>query len=162
MCLARGHANSVISAGSWGRHRGCQAVESRVFCCRCPVRARAFRGRPPETGTARHPIGPACRQVVQLAARWWSPPAAFAPERGEGCIGAQSAARSGDGGAVRAGGVAGPGGACAPATREAAVNTHESKNASFIPMEGKRPTLAEVPQDANGAGAYPPGLPNKE
>ena len=74
MCLARGPANSVISAGSWGRHRGCQAVESRVSCCRCPVRARAFRGRPPEAGTARHPIGPACRQVVQFAARWWSPP----------------------------------------------------------------------------------------
>ena len=80
------------------------------------------------------------------------------PERGEGCIGAQLAARSGDGGAVRAGGVAGPGGACALATLEAAVNTHESKNARFIPMEGKRPALAEVPQDANGAGAYPPGL----
>ena len=90
------------------------------------------------------------------------PSGAFAPERGEGCIGAQSAARSGDGGAVRAGGVAGPGGACAPATLEAAVNTHESKNARFIPMEGKRPALVEVPQDANGAGAYPPGLPNKE
>jgi hypothetical protein len=49
-------------------------VESRVSCCRRPVWARAFRGRPPEAGTARHPSGPACRQVVQLAARWWSPP----------------------------------------------------------------------------------------
>ena len=164
MCLARGPANSVISAGSWGRHRGCQAVESRVSCCRCPVWARAFRDRPPggggghSTPSERASLSPSgsvrCPMVV--------PSGAFAPERGEGCIGAQSAARSGDGGAVRAGGVAGPGGACAPATLEAAVNTHESKNARFIPMEGKRPALAEVPQDANGAGAYPPGLPKKE
>ena len=62
------------------------------------------------------------------------PSGAAVPECGAGCIGAQLAARSGDGGAVRAGGVVGPGGACAPATLEAAVNTHERSSARFIPM----------------------------
>ena len=79
------------------------------------------------------------------------------PERGEDCTGAQLAARSGDGGAVRAGGVKGPGGACALATLEAAVNTHESKNARFIPMGRKRPALAEVPQQTE-PDHIPPGL----
>jgi hypothetical protein len=74
------------------------------------------------------------------------PSGAAVPECGEGCIGAQLAARSGDGGAVRAGGFVGPGGACAPATLETAVNTHERRSARFIPMMGKRPALAEVPQ----------------
>ena len=68
------------------------------------------------------------------------------PECGEGCIGAQLAARSGDGGAVRAGGAVGPGGACAPAPPETAVNIHERRSARFIPMVGKRPARAEVPQ----------------
>jgi hypothetical protein len=86
------------------------------------------------------------------------PSRAVVPERGEVvCIGAQLAARSGDGGAVRAGGVEGPGGACALATLVAAVNTHESKNARFVPMGRKRPALAVVPQDANGTEHIPPG-----
>ena len=99
----------------------------------------------------------------QLVAKWFSSLPGGGPLRSSragtrrGLHRGAMAARSGDGGAVRAGGVAGPGGACALATLEAAVNTHESKNARFIPMEGKRPALAEVPQDANGAGAYSAG-----
>jgi hypothetical protein len=74
------------------------------------------------------------------------PSGAFSPGFGNGCIGAQSAARCGDGGAVWAGGVVGPGGACAAATSATAINTHERRSARFIAMQGKRPALAEVPQ----------------
>ena len=65
--------NGAISAELSGRRRGCRAVESRVSC-RCPALARAFRGRPPEAGTARHRSGPVCRQAVRPAARWSFPP----------------------------------------------------------------------------------------
>jgi hypothetical protein len=61
------------------------------------------------------------------------------------CVGAQPLARSGAGGAVRAGGVAGAGGACALATPDAANSTHESNSECFICMVGKRPVCAEVP-----------------
>jgi hypothetical protein len=53
-----------------------------------------------------------------------------------------AAARSGDGGAVRAGGVAGPGGACAPAISATTIRAHEIRRARFIAMRGKRPALA--------------------
>jgi hypothetical protein len=56
------------------------------------------------------------------------------------------AARSGDGGAVCAGGVAGPGGAWAPATSVSAINTHERRRARCIAMRRKRPSRALVPQ----------------
>ena len=74
------------------------------------------------------------------------PSGTFSPVFGLGCIGAQSAARCGDGGAVGAGGVVGPGGACAAATSTASIITHERSRARFIAMQGKRPALAEVPQ----------------
>jgi hypothetical protein len=51
-----------------------------------------------------------------------------------GCIGAQFTADGGDGGAVWAGGVAGPGGACADAPPEAAITIHDRKIVRFIPM----------------------------
>jgi hypothetical protein len=50
------------------------------------------------------------------------PSGATVPRGGTGCIGAQSLARTGAGGAVWAGGVAGMGGACAPAVPEAAIS----------------------------------------
>ena len=74
------------------------------------------------------------------------PSGAAVPDRGARGIGAQSAARSRDGGAVWAGGVVGAGGACAPAALEAAVNTHERRSARFIFMSGKRPVRADVPR----------------
>ena len=73
------------------------------------------------------------------------PSVAAVPDCGARCIEAQSAARSGDGGAVWAGGVVGAGGACAPATLEAAINTHERRSARFKLMSGKQPVGAEVP-----------------
>jgi hypothetical protein len=82
------------------------------------------------------------------SARWpvVVPSGTAVPECGAGRIGAQSAARSGDGGAVRAGGVVGPGGAWAPATSAAAIITHERNSARFKSMQGKRPAPAEVPR----------------
>jgi hypothetical protein len=68
------------------------------------------------------------------------------PERGGVSIGAQFATRDGDGGAVWAGGVTEPGGAWASATPEAAINRHDSNNARFIPMPGKRFAAGEVPR----------------
>jgi hypothetical protein len=73
------------------------------------------------------------------------PSGATVPRGGTGCIGAQSLARAIDGGAVRAGGVAGEGGDCAPATPDAAVSTHERKSVCLICMQGKRPARAGVP-----------------
>jgi len=67
------------------------------------------------------------------------------PRGGTGCIGAQSFARAGAGGAVWAGGVAGAGGACALAVPDAAISMHERKSVWFILMQGKRPARAEVP-----------------
>jgi hypothetical protein len=64
------------------------------------------------------------------------PSGAAVPECGAGCIGAQLTARSGDGGAVLAGGVVGPGGACAPATSAAIIMTHEIRSARFIAIQG--------------------------
>ena len=59
------------------------------------------------------------------------------PVCGAGCIGVQlAAAREGDGGAVWAGGVVGPGGACAPATSAATTITQEIRRARFIAMQG--------------------------
>ena len=65
------------------------------------------------------------------------------PWGGTGCIGVQPWA--GAGGAVWAGGVAGTGGACALATSDAAISTHDKKNAYFI-MPGERRARAEVPR----------------
>jgi len=79
---------------------------------------------------------------LSASARWpVVPPGGTVP----GCdgIGAQFAARSGDGGAVCAGGVAGDGGACAPATPETAISTPESRSEDFIRMPGKRPAGAK-------------------
>jgi hypothetical protein len=66
-------------------------------------------------------------------------------EPGAGCIGAQLAADGGDGGAVWAGGVTGPGGACAEAPPQTAITVHDRKIARFIPMPGKRLMVADVP-----------------
>jgi hypothetical protein len=74
------------------------------------------------------------------------PSGTAAPECGAGCIGAQLVAREGDGGAVWAGGVTGPGGACAEASPEAAIKIQESKNARFIPMQEKRLMATDVPR----------------
>jgi hypothetical protein len=60
-------------------------------------------------------------------------------------MGAQLAVREADGGAVGAGGVTGPGGACAPATPETAIRIHDRNSARLIAMQGKRPAAAEVP-----------------
>jgi len=56
-------------------------------------------------------------------------------EFGAGCIGAQLAAREADGGAVGAGGVTGPGGACATAMLAATITTHDRKSERFIAMQ---------------------------
>src|SRR5438034_6871889 len=91
------------------------------------------------SGSARWPV---------VVPSWVFPSGTVAPEFGAGCIGAQlaAAARSGDGGAVRAGGVVGPGGACAPATSATTIRAHEIRRARFIAIQGKRPALGEVPQ----------------
>src|SRR6185437_553363 len=49
-------------------------------------------------------------------------------------VGAQPVARSGDDGAVCAGGVAGTGGACAAAAPDTAISAHDRKSAGFIVM----------------------------
>ena len=69
--------------------------------------------------------------------------AVFEPDAG--CIGAQLALGGGVGGAVWAGGVTGPGGACAEAPPEAAITIHDRKIVRFIPMHGKRRITADVP-----------------
>jgi hypothetical protein len=61
-------------------------------------------------------------------------------------VGAQPAARSGERGAVWAGGVVGDGGAWAEVTPDAAITIQESNSAGFIVMPGKRPARAEVPR----------------
>jgi len=66
--------------------------------------------------------------------------------RGIDWVGAQPTARSGEGGAVWAGGVVGDGGAWACVTPDAAITTQESKSAGFIVMPGKRLARAEVPR----------------
>jgi len=70
------------------------------------------------------------------SARWpvVVPSGTAVPECGAGCIGAQLAVRSGDGGAVRAGGVVGLGGACAAAMLAVVAHTHEIRRARFIAM----------------------------
>jgi len=64
------------------------------------------------------------------SARWpvVVPSGATVPRCGTGCVGAHSLARATAGGAVWGGGVAGAGGACALATPDAAISTHERKN----------------------------------
>jgi hypothetical protein len=81
------------------------------------------------------------------SARWpvVVPSGATVPRGGAGCIGEQSLARTGAGGAVWAGGVAGVGGACALATPDAASNTHARKSRGFFLMPGERSAGAEVP-----------------
>jgi hypothetical protein len=68
------------------------------------------------------------------SARWpvVVPSGVTVPRCGAGCIGAQSFARAGAGGAVWAGGVAGVGGACALATPDAAISTQERRSECFI------------------------------
>jgi hypothetical protein len=65
------------------------------------------------------------------------PSGAAAPGCVGRCIGAQSAARLGAGGAVWAGGVVGAGGACAKATPEIAIRTPERKSVCFS-IQGNR------------------------
>jgi hypothetical protein len=62
-----------------------------------------------------------------------------------GGIGAQSVARAGAGGAVCAGGVAGDGGAWAPATPEHAISTPESSSEDFIRIRENGPRARKVP-----------------
>jgi hypothetical protein len=71
------------------------------------------------------------------SARWpvVVPSGETVPRGGTGCIGAQSFARAGAGGAVWAGGVAGAGGACALAVPDAAISMHERKSECFIVMQ---------------------------
>src|SRR5579863_4504011 len=66
------------------------------------------------------------------------------------CVGEQPVASPGAAGAVRAGGVAGVGGACALATPETASSTHDSNKEVFICMQGKRPARTDVPPKASG------------
>src|SRR5271156_4932613 len=73
------------------------------------------------------------------------PSGATVPRGGTGRIGMQSPERRGAGGAVCAGGVAGPGGACALATPDAAIRMHERRAVYLIRMPGKRLPGAEVP-----------------
>jgi hypothetical protein len=73
------------------------------------------------------------------------PSGAMVPRGGAGCIGVQLAARPGAGGAVWAGGVAGTGGACAPAGPETVARAQATKRECFIRMQGKRPARADVP-----------------
>ena len=108
----------LISAGRWGRRRDCRAAGSPVYCP-YPGPARAFPGRRRKAGTERRWISPVCRRATRCSGRWWCLRASV-PRCGTGCIGAQSLARGAAGGAVCAGGVAGAGGACAPAMPEAA------------------------------------------
>jgi hypothetical protein len=71
------------------------------------------------------------------SARWpvVVPSGETVPCGGTRCIGAQSFARAGAGGAVWAGGVAGAGGACALAVPDAAISMHERKSECFIVMQ---------------------------
>jgi hypothetical protein len=71
----------------------------------------------------------------------------IAPCRGADGIGAHSLACAGDGGAVCAGGVAGNGGAWAPAAPDTAVITQHKKSERFVPMQGKRRAGVEVPRE---------------
>src|SRR6266480_3172388 len=66
------------------------------------------------------------------------PSGAIVPFCGTGWVGAQLAATAGAGGAICAGGVAGDGGACALAMREAAINAHERSQTDFILMKRER------------------------
>jgi hypothetical protein len=61
------------------------------------------------------------------------------------CVGAQPVARSGETGAVCAGGVAGVGGACAAAAPDSAISAYNSKRVDFVIMRGKQPARADVP-----------------
>jgi hypothetical protein len=65
---------------------------------------------------------------------------------GVDCVGAQLLGLAGAGVAIRAGGVAGAGGACALAAPDAAINTQERMRDCLIRMQGKRPAAAEVPR----------------
>ena len=62
-----------------------------------------------------------------------------------GDIGAHSLECAGDGGAVCAGGVAGDGGAWAPAAPDAAISMQPKKSVRFVLMRGKRPAAVDVP-----------------
>jgi hypothetical protein len=85
------------------------------------------------------PSGSAGRPVVD-------PSGAMVPRGATGCIGVQLAARSGAGGAVRAGGVAGAGGACALATPDTAISTDAKNSECFICMPENHPRAQKVPQ----------------
>jgi len=75
-----------------------------------------------------------------------APSGTAAAEFDLGCMGAQLVARSGDGGAVLAGGVVSPGGAWATAMLPVATHTNENRSARFIAIWEKRPARADVPQ----------------
>jgi hypothetical protein len=68
------------------------------------------------------------------------------PSRDAVGIGAHSLACAGDGGAVCAGGVAGNGGAWAPAAPDATVSTQPKKSERFVPIQGERPAGVDVPR----------------
>ena len=68
-------------------------------------------------------------------------------DRAGACSGAQLPARDGEGGAVSAGGVTGPGGACAVAVPEpeAVIRINNVDSARLNAMPGKRSAAGEVP-----------------
>ena len=82
------------------------------------------------SGSARYPV------VV--------PSGATVPRGGTGCIGAQLSAEAG--GAVWAGGVAGSGGACAPAISTEAISTLKNKRESSIRIQGNNPGVRLFPK----------------
>jgi hypothetical protein len=82
--------------------------------------------------------GSACWPVVV-------PSGATVPCWGIGCVGTQLLARSGGGGAVCAGGVAGPGGACAFTAPEGATSKQARRSEDFIDMRENGPQARKVP-----------------
>ncbi len=134
----------AISAVLSDRRRGCRAAESPAWC-RHRGSGRGFPGRRRRADTARRQIAPVCRRAARRA---WP---VVAPGASVPCcdgIGAQLVARTAGGGAVCAGGVAGPGGACALTAPDAAIRTQERRSEMFIRMTGKRSARADVPRQS--------------
>ena len=82
------------------------------------------------------PSGSAPRDVVE-------PSGAIVPRGGTGFVGAQLVVDTG--GAVCAGGVAGPGGACATAAPVVTISAHEKYNQGFIRIRGNGPRWRRFP-----------------
>ena len=139
-------AKSLRSSGYFGRTLGSPpGVPGGGITGMLPVSAVGARisGSTPDGGhntpsdlASLSPRGSARRPVVE-------PSGAMVPRGGTGRVGEQPP--TGAGGAVWAGGVAAPGGACALAASDAAISTQKRNVGRLIRMRGKRRTPTEVP-----------------